>query len=127
MSVSPRMHAVACGVVTRGMHLSDAVVTHGDASVRSGQWWKQGPEVCAHKGAVIYSVWHNQKRLSVSELGCQYSPQLCPSGHHCKGKESGTGRVLYYCIAYIYKKIYHLWFYHEGAMWRPGLSQSRGG
>lgn len=85
----------AFSVTTRGTQsLSGAAVTHGDASVLSGQWWKRGPEVCNHKGVVIIGVGDNQKRLSVSELDCQYSPQWCPSGHHCKEKETGTGKVL---------------------------------
>lgn len=59
MSTYPLEHTLfcACSVITGGVQsLSGAVVTHGDASVQSGQWWKQGPEVYNYKAEVATSV-----------------------------------------------------------------------
>lgn len=66
MSICPQEHTLfsACSVITGSVQsLSGAVVPHGDASVQSGQWWKQGPEACSHKGEVVTGVWHDQKSL----------------------------------------------------------------
>lgn len=64
--LSPRTHTVLC-MQCDHQRCAEPFRGHGDISVQGGQWWKQRPEVCYHKGEVVNGVWPNQKSLCLME------------------------------------------------------------